>query len=119
PPPPEPVAAAPRDAPMPRLRPKTPPKPQVAVKAPPTDIDTSAVDEIQALLDKRKLEQMAAIDPGDAEPTEPTPPTVGARTGNTTAAMTANELDLLRARLAECWSPPIGWTDPSQVRVVL
>ena len=33
--------------------------------------------------------------------------------------MTATELDALRARLAQCWSPPIGWTDPEEVRVVL
>jgi hypothetical protein len=33
--------------------------------------------------------------------------------------MSANELDLLRARLARCWSPPIGWVDPAEVRVVL
>ena len=32
--------------------------------------------------------------------------------------MTASELDALRARLAQCWSPPIGWTDPAEVRVV-
>ena len=33
--------------------------------------------------------------------------------------MTVNELEALRARLAECWSPPLGWTDPAEVRVVL
>ena len=33
--------------------------------------------------------------------------------------MTVNELDALRAQLVECWNLPIGWTDPSEVRVVL
>jgi hypothetical protein len=33
--------------------------------------------------------------------------------------MTQNELDALRARISQCWSPPIGWTDPSEVRVVM
>jgi hypothetical protein len=117
PPPPERVVA-PRDAPIPRLRPKAPTTPRVA-RAPETEVDTSALDEIQALLDKRKLEQMAALDPSDTPPAESAQPAVGAPTGHAGAKMTANELDALRARLAECWSPPIGWTDPAQVRVVL
>jgi hypothetical protein len=119
PPPPEEPVAAPKNAPMPRIRPKTPPKPKPPKPTPPAEIDTSAVDDIQALLDKRKLEQMASADPADTPPVDKPKPTVGAPTGTTTAHMTANELDALRARLAECWSPPIGWTDPAQVRVVL
>ena len=38
--------------------------------------------------------------------------------GGDTAKLTADELDALRAQLAQCWVPPNGWTDPSQVRVV-
>lgn len=34
-------------------------------------------------------------------------------------SLTEGELDLLRSQLAQCWSPPSGWTDPAQVRVVL
>ncbi|MHA1548260.1 MAG: cell envelope integrity protein TolA [Alphaproteobacteria bacterium] len=30
-----------------------------------------------------------------------------------------NELDALRSQLRACWSVPLGWTDPSEVRVVL
>jgi colicin import membrane protein len=104
---------APKDAPTPRLRPTPPQKPKP--KPPTPDTSASDIDQITALLDKRKLEQMAAADPApDA------PETVGSTTGSASVArMTANELDLLRARLAQCWSPPLGWTDPSEVRVVL
>jgi hypothetical protein len=110
--PPPPTTAAvepPKDVPLPRIRPSRPQKPKVAPDTAKTDID-----QIQALLDKRKLEQMAA-----AEPTEEAKPTVGAPNASAIGKMTANELDALRARLAECWTPPLGWTDPSEVRVVL
>jgi colicin import membrane protein len=110
PPPPEKAAVvAPKDVPLPHIRPNRPAKPK-----PVPEESTSDLDQIQALLDKRKLEQMAA-----AEPTEATEPTVGIQNGTPTAKMTANELEALRARLAQCWSPPLGWTDPSEVRVVL
>jgi hypothetical protein len=121
-PPPDPVPAPPttpsiapmKDVPTPRLRPNAPPpKPKQA----PPDTSQSDIDSITALLDKRKLEQMAAAEPPpDTEQKE----TAGSQTGSASVAkMTANELDLLRARLAQCWSPPLGWTDPAEVRVVL
>jgi colicin import membrane protein len=98
-----------KDVPLPRIRPTQPQKPK---QAPPDA--TSDIDQITALLDKRKLEQMAAAEPEVAKPT------VGSATGAASVSkMTANELDLLRARLAQCWSPPLGWTDPAEVRVVL
>jgi colicin import membrane protein len=72
------------------------------------------MDQITALLDKRKLEEMAAAEPSDK------PATVGSPTASATNVhMTADELDALRSKLAQCWNPPLGWTDPSQVRVVL
>jgi colicin import membrane protein len=101
-----------KDVPTPRLRPTPPAKPKQA----PPDTSKSDIDQITALLDKRKLEQMASAD----DPVEAPKETVGSQTGSASVAkMTANELDLLRARLAQCWSPPLGWTDPSEVRVVL
>jgi hypothetical protein len=101
-----------KDVPKPRLRPTPPQKPKQA----PPDTSQSDIDQITALLDKRKLEQMAAAD----APAEPPKETAGSPTGSASVAkMTANELDMLRARLAQCWSPPLGWTDPSEVRVVL
>jgi colicin import membrane protein len=112
PPPPEKTAAAPpKDVPVPRIRPPLPPKPKAAPK---TD-DTADLNQITALLDKKKLEEMASAEPSDQ------PATVGSPTAasNSNAKMTANELDALRSKLAQCWSPPLGWTDPAQVRVVL
>jgi hypothetical protein len=112
PPPPEKTAAIePKNVPIPRMRPDRP-KPKVA----PKPDDELNMDQITALLDKRKLEQMAAAEPTEQEQK----PTLGSPTATTTTAkMTVNELDALRARLAECWNPPLGWTDPSEVRVVL
>jgi hypothetical protein len=112
-PPPEKTAAMP-PPPVPRLR---PPMPKPAPKPPQTAKTNDAkqdMDEVAALLDKQKLEQMAAEQPSDQPPTagSPTSPLAGVK-------MTADELDALRARLAQCWSPPLGWTDPAQVRVVL
>jgi hypothetical protein len=110
PPPPEKTAAAP-PVPVPRVRPNVPkPKPK---PAPATDA-ASDMDQITALLDKRKLEQMAAEQPSDQ------PPTAGSPTApSNNVKMTADELDALRSKLAQCWSPPLGWTDPAQVRVIL
>ena len=92
---------------MPRLRPKAPSTPP-----PPKPVD--AIDQVTAALERHKLEELAS-----AEPPAETPPTLGAPTGTSGAKMTANELDALRSRLAQCWSPPLGWTDPSEVRTVL
>jgi hypothetical protein len=108
-PPPEAAAAIkpmPTNVPLPKLRPPMPaPRPQVAKKQP-----TDTLDEIAALLDK---DQKPA-----AQPDQPKP-ALGAASASIDAGMTATELDALRARLAQCWSPPIGWTDPAEVRVVL
>jgi hypothetical protein len=109
-PPPEKTAAAP-PPPVPRVRPNVPkPKPPQPAK---TD-DSKAMDEVAALLDKQKLEDMAAEQPSDQ------PPTAGSPTATASnVRMTADELDALRSKLAQCWNPPLGWTDPAQVRVVL
>jgi colicin import membrane protein len=61
----------------------------------------------------------------DGDPPDQSPVAVGesAAVGSLIAAaagpMTANEIDALRARLAGCWSPPLGWHDPAEVRVVV
>jgi len=109
-PPPEKTAAVPPPSvPVPRVRPNVP-KP----RPPPTASATKTMDEITALLDKRKLEQMAAEQPSDQPPTAGSPTVASAG-----VKMTADELDALRSKLAQCWSPPLGWTDPTEVRVVL
>ena len=113
-PPPEPEVAKPlTDVPMPRIRPvrqppqqaETPPQPE---PEPQQEFD---VDQLTAMLDQ------PVDDPAAPAPAQE--PTLGSPTAPTGVRMTANELDALRARLAQCWSPPIGWIDPSEVRVVL
>lgn len=106
PPPEETVAALSADAvPQPRPRPE-PPKPKVAHR------DDFDIDQITAMLDRQP-------DPEPQGPPEEQPPTFGSTIGSVDAKMTQTELDALRARLAQCWNPPIGWSDPSEVRVVL
>lgn len=105
PPPPERPRVAAADIPTPRLRPPQPkPQPQTPPKPQPDQLAT---------LDRRRLEELADQQPQEAVPT------VGSANGKTTQHMTASELDALRARLAQCWSPPLGWDDPSEVRVVM
>ena len=98
--------------PKPDNVPEPTPRPKMIAQAPETPkkpSDTFNADKIAALLDKDKT----AAEPQKQEPT------LGGTTTAVNAEMTATELDALRARLAQCWSPPIGWTDPSEVRVVL
>ncbi len=115
PPPEETVAIQPKpdNVPEPKLRPK------MVAPAPKKQADTFNADKIAALLDKdnKPAEQQAPDTP--APQTETPKPTLGGTTASIDAQMTASELDALRSRLAQCWSPPIGWTDPSEVRVVV
>lgn len=106
-PPPE-VAPQPlQNVPMPRVRPNRTQQAQAEPKPKPDE--KFDVDGLTAMLDR----QAAEVAPEK-------PPTVGSPTAAASnVKMTANELDALRARLAECWSPPIGWVDPAEVRVVL
>jgi hypothetical protein len=115
PPPPQPapqtaaIQPKPDKVPLPKQRPRVQPAvpaPQVAKKEP----NKFDPDQITALLDKDKQ---------PPAPQAQQPATAGVATASIDAKMTANELDALRARLAQCWSPPIGWTDPSEVRVIL
>ncbi len=127
---PAPEPPPPKDAPPPAPEPQPKPEEKVAVQPKPDNVpepkprpkmlaqaeqpkpkqpDTFNADKIAALLDKDKT----AAQPDKQEPT------LGGTTSAIDAQMTATELDALRARLAQCWSPPIGWTDPKEVRVVL
>ncbi len=109
PPPPE----APASAPTPHLRPPQPkPAPKVAKK----DEQPFDIDKITAMLDKRPAEP---AEPARQPPSDEATATIGSLIGGSDAKMTASELDALRARLSQCWSPPIGWSDPAEVRVVL
>ncbi len=109
PPAPQPPPEEVKIQPKPENVPEPKPRPKMVAQAPKKQADTFNPDKIAALLDKDK----AAAEPEKQEPS------LGGTTASIDARMTANELDALRARLAQCWSPPIGWTDPSEVRVVL
>jgi len=110
PPPPEEKVAKPEPEPPPPVpRPKPPaPKKTVVAKAEPKK--TFNTDEISALLDK-------------SQPTGSTqreaPPTLGSSTGSITNQMTLNEIDALKARLAQCWNIQLAPPDPSELRVRL
>jgi colicin import membrane protein len=85
-----------------KLPPKKPPqKPQPKFDA----------DKIAALLDKRESVREASA--GDA----PQQPTLGASSGSA-ARLSQSEIDAMRARLRQCWNPPVGATDAAKLYVV-
>lgn len=123
PPPPEPAVAQPlTNVPMPRIRPE-PPREQARATPQPQPRPEPTPEQPQEQFDVDKLTAM--LDQPATEPAAPTPqpqemqPTLGSPDATASVRMTANELDALRARLAQCWNPPIGWVDPAEVRVVL
>jgi outer membrane biosynthesis protein TonB len=69
--------------------------------------------QIAALLDKRAPRRTAAA--GDALNSEPS---LGYANGNA-AQLSQSELDALRARLQQCWSPPVGAAAVANLKVVL
>jgi hypothetical protein len=103
------------NVPTPRIR---PPRTEQAQKPPqpkpeaPRE-DSFDVDALTAMLDQPQAETT----------TQPQPPqqeaTLGTRTGATGVTLTMNEIDALRSALAQCWTVPIGYTDPAEVRVVM
>jgi hypothetical protein len=109
-PPPE-VAPRPlKNVPVPRVRPKVVQQAQAAPKPKPKPQDRFDVDKLTAMLDQPTPEEAPVADK----------PPVGSPTASASGVkMTASELDALRARLAQCWNPPVGWIDPAEVRVVL
>jgi len=82
---------------VPRERPK-PPRP--VAKTEPQQEDFNA-DEIAALLNKAKPS-------GGAETPSNEPQTIGSIDGKPEAKMTQSELAALKARLYQCWSPPVA-----------
>jgi outer membrane biosynthesis protein TonB len=68
--------------------------------------------QVETLLDKRNPTRLAATGPLP-EPSE----TLGASTGQS-AQISQSELDALRQRLAQLWSPPAGARDPQELVVV-
>ena len=108
---PEPVVQEPEPAPeppkavaaLPRIKPR-PPKRQ----EPDRQFDSNS---IRALANKADSATNAPTGLDDQQAS------LGSQTGTQAAAMTQSELDALRAQVAQCWSPPVGAVDASQLRV--
>jgi outer membrane biosynthesis protein TonB len=100
--------------PMPPKKPDPPkevPK-QVADAKTPTD-QKFDVDKIAALLDKRTPQRNAAAADAISHTAS-----LGATAG-VAATLTQNELDALRARLRECWNPPVGAAEAQDMQVLI
>jgi colicin import membrane protein len=89
-----------------RLPPKRPPQKH---QKPEPKFD---LDKIAALLDKREPVRQAS-----AGRELNNTPSLGAAAG-TEARLSQSELDALRARLRQCWNPPVGIADAEHIRVI-
>jgi colicin import membrane protein len=100
---PKPVAEKPPEKKV-ELPPKKPPPPKPQPK-----FDAS---KIAALLDKREVTREAS-----AGATLSNTPSLGAAKGEA-AQLSQSEIDALRARLRQCWSPPVGAADAARMVVI-
>jgi colicin import membrane protein len=103
--------------PEPKVEQKTEAKPEKIDKLPPRKPPEKPQpkfdpDKIAALLDKRTPTREAATGqiPNQA-------PSLGASQG-TEARLSQSEIDALRARLRQCWNPPVGAMDAQRLQVV-
>jgi outer membrane biosynthesis protein TonB len=110
---PEPVAEAPAKQDTKKPEPK---KAEVKPPAPPNKPTPPAPKfdpkQVMALLDKRDPTRLAA-----ANETLNSSPALGTSMGQS-AQISQSELDALRQRLAQLWSPPAGARDPQELIVV-
>lgn len=97
---------------LPKIKPK-PPKKKPPKKKPAKKKREFDADALKALANK--ADEAAPKTTGEREQKA----SFGSKRGKNAAAMTQSELDALRAQVARCWSPPIGATDASQLRVRL
>ena len=91
------------------------PKPddKASSDTPPRDSPQFNADQVAALLDKRAPQrQMAAAETLNNQPN------LGSSTG-AAAQLSQSEIDALRARISNCWSPPPGINAASKIYVVL
>src|SRR5215217_5146756 len=122
--PPEPKKPEPKPAPVPQALKKEDtkkpepkkeeakiPVPQKKPPQPQPKFDPKQIEQRLALLDKRTPQRQAAA--GD---TLNTTAALGTSTG-TAPRLSQNELDALRARLAQCWTLPSGATDAQDLNV--
>ena len=92
-----------------------PPKPddKASPDTPPRDSPKFNADQVAALLDKRDPQrQMAAAE------TLNNRPGLGSSSG-AAAQLSQSEIDALRSRISNCWSPPAGITASTKIYVVL
>jgi outer membrane biosynthesis protein TonB len=75
----------------------------------------SETDRIAALLNKVP----DAAEPAPVLPSEDAPAKVRGQSNGADSAMSVNEIDALRARIAQCWSPPPGGLGAEQIVVKL
>jgi colicin import membrane protein len=98
------------------------PKQAEAAKKKPTKSKEAAkkrdfnADRIAALLNKIPD---AAEEPQPVLPAEEAPHKVKGQTDGTQTTMSVNEIDALRARIAQCWNPPPGGLGADQIVVKL
>lgn len=127
----EPKPEVPETAPTPRQRPKPPAPPAAAKPEPakpkPPETQRAATspepptpakpqfnpDDIAALLDKQQ-----PAGGGDPMPLAE-PQTLGSIEGRDEAAMTQSELEALKARLYQCWNPPVGVREAANLVVTI
>jgi colicin import membrane protein len=113
---PDPIAEKIKDQPKPAEKPPekkvelpprkpTPPKPKPQPKF--------DANQIAALLDKRDVTREAS-----AGETLSNTPSLGASKGEA-AQLSQSEIDALRARLRQCWNPPVGAVDGNNIWVTL
>ena len=100
-------------------KPEEKPKKQAEAKKPVPKPDAKRdfnTDRIAALLNKIPD---AAEEPAPVLPPEETPKKVRGQSDGTQMTMSVNEIDALRARIAQCWSPPPGGLGAEQIVVKL
>ncbi|HEX2449179.1 MAG TPA: hypothetical protein VHK26_13555 [Methyloceanibacter sp.] len=109
----KPEAKKPEEKPA-KKKAETPPKKSPPKKKEKPDFNT---DRIAALLNKIPD---AANEAAPALPSEePEPKKVRGQSNGTELTMSVNEIDALRARIAQCWSPPPGGLGAEQIVVKL
>jgi len=109
---PKPEAKKPEEKPAKKQAEAAPKKP-APPKPPKRDFNT---DRIAALLNKIPD---AANEPVPVLPSEEAPSEVKGQSNGTEMTMAVNEIDALRARIAQCWSPPPGGLGAEQIVVKL
>jgi len=100
-------------------KPKPKPKPKQAdaakKKPKPASKRDFNTDRIAALLNKIP----DAAEPAPVLPEEETPKEVKGQSNGTEMSMSVNEIDALRARIAQCWNPPPGGLGADDIVVKL